>query len=926
MRAWGVVSLFLAVVVLGACRFNGGDDPLVVSGDYPLIYIKRPAAAFRAVDDPLDFKTGADLYLRELPASDAAEVNLTADLTRGHGMVADPTVSYDGRYVAFSLRCGAGASQACSLDPTWSVWLYDMKEKTLRRVIEDLDVASDGHDLQPEFLPDGRLLFSSNRQHTSMTDLGYRYPDEARKDEALLLHVMDRDGGGLEQLTFNQSHDLEPVDDASGRVVFSRWERTAKRDRFTFFRANTDGSALNVLYGAHSPGDVFMSPAPLADGRMLAVVQARGVAWRGGALMLLDVQNFGDEDDGAPGASGKGQVAATPHNVALNSKVSSGGRFATPRAFGDGSGRALVSYSPPNLVEVEDPQSGTKVMEEQPPAYGLYVWRSSDHSLRPLLLPAEGVALTDAMLVAPRDLPSPRRRDLVRLPDILMPDENAPHGYGIINIKSVYDMDEQAWMGNRVLTNEENLRMSLPMIQTAGREVVDIALLKDPAQTRAEQRPARFLRIIEAVPPPLDLSPLLAGDVHHRMQRIVGYAPIEPDGSVRVVVPADKSLQLTVTDAEGRAFTSHDAWFQVRPAEELTCQGCHEPARTPPLNAPPIAGDHPNTSSLYFALAGETMAESRTRVDVNALLLNRDLIYTDVWTDEFTAGRQPDPDLRIEYPFPAPVDGVINYSEHIEPIWQRSRAQGACVSCHNGSRNVNNPEGLDLGAGESPVDGRSVSYRSLVESSVLTDENGRPVLEMVDGLPRPRRAAARVVSGKARESYLMEVISNQELFAPKSLQSQRLDHSVMLSAAEKRLIAEWIDIGAHYFNSPFDENGEIRRVKNNLSYRFYAGQVHSVISRACAKCHYAIARGEFINESLVPSNFTLFGIIEEDFLVVSSMVTDILDPDNSRLLSLPSSVQSGHPVDSNGEVFLKNPSKEYGTIRTWIRTATEPLP
>ena len=101
------------------------------------------------------------------------------------------------------------------------------------------------------------------------------------------------------------------------------------------------------------------------------------------------------------------------------------------------------------------------------------------------------------------------------------------------------------------------------------------------------------------------------GESDFEMQRIVGYANIEPDGSLRIEVPADTPLGLQVLDGQGRAFQAHTNWLQVRPGETRTCNGCHSPRRGSAINSTPIAGAHVNT--LLVAESGESMAETRTR-------------------------------------------------------------------------------------------------------------------------------------------------------------------------------------------------------------------------------------------------------------------------------------------------------------------------
>ena len=60
------------------------------------------------------------------------------------------------------------------------------------------------------------------------------------------------------------------------------------------------------------------------------------------------------------------------------------------------------------------------------------------------------------------------------------------------------------------------------------------------------------------------------------MREIVAYAPVEPDGSVRMKVPANIAFQLSLLDANGRRVdAAHRAWLSVRPGEVLECNGCH---------------------------------------------------------------------------------------------------------------------------------------------------------------------------------------------------------------------------------------------------------------------------------------------------------------------------------------------------------------
>ena len=171
---------------------------------------------------------------------------------------------------------------------------------------------------------------------------------------------------------------------------------------------------------------------------------------------------------------------------------------------------------------------------------------------------------------------------------------------------------------------------------------MNIGAVADPQATAAAQRPARFLRVEKAVSIPdediVDLDNTAFGpNIAQGMREIVAYAPIEPDGSVRVKVPARVALAVSVLDANGRRISArHQNWIQVMPGQELECHGCHAPStnrshgRVEAFDAAYAGASgtgvpFPNTRSMYSPDVGDTMAETRTRIeDVDSRYAARD--------------------------------------------------------------------------------------------------------------------------------------------------------------------------------------------------------------------------------------------------------------------------------------------------------------
>ena len=132
---------------------------------------------------------------------------------------------------------------------------------TLRRITS----SSTDDDVDPAYLPaGGGFVFSSNRQtkskHTQATGQVYFALDEYERERVFNLHTMDANGGNITQISFNQSHDRNPVVRPNGDIMFSRWEHVGDRNRFAIFRTKPDGTDMFVFYGAQSPGNSFLHP------------------------------------------------------------------------------------------------------------------------------------------------------------------------------------------------------------------------------------------------------------------------------------------------------------------------------------------------------------------------------------------------------------------------------------------------------------------------------------------------------------------------------------------------------------------------------------------------------------------------------------------------------------------------------------------
>lgn len=233
-----------------------------------------------------------------------------------------------------------------------------------------------------------------------------------------------------------------------------------------------------------------------------------------------------------------------------------------------------------------------------------------------------------------------------------------------------------------------------------------------------------------------------------------------------------------------------------------------------------------------------------------------DLVFEDFWTNPFSAlsSQPPFAYSHSDLITPPPVNDpaclnrwasdckiTINYLEHIQPIWDACRTQEqaeekSCTSCHEKADNTpgdkcpggGGPGGsLVLDGGPDPWNPLEVaSYVQLFETDyyqknsngdwvLVTDPDiqcpngieGDLSVEPLDGICITRRLmSARGAIASARFFKLFDDDTDDDAYEVESIDPNtgtKKDlsfHKGMLTPAELRLIAEWLDTGAHYYN------------------------------------------------------------------------------------------------------------------------------
>ena len=902
--ARGLVAGFAALLVAACTQGPGGggiglasgQDPDPATVDFPIFYIRHQVPEEQ--DDVTrvrpfveDEEYSASVWKRDRASPGAPEVEITARLrTEAFGGEADDrydikdlAVSPDGLHVAFAMRGPLDDVDEEDEPPTWNIWEYNIETDTLRRVIPSDIIAEEGQDVAPSYLPDGRIVFSSTRQRQAkaiLLDEGkaqFEAANEARGESAFVLHVMNADGTNVRQITFNPSSDLYGQVLQNGRLLYTRWDRAPQRDGLHLYTSNPDGTDVQLHYGALShltgtpvdpmgaggPSIEFMRAREMSDGRLMVLTRARTDVDFGGNLVIIDANRFVDQNQTLASAVGtpstQAQVPATLNDVRTVTGPSPGGRFNSGFPLWDGSGRILVSWTQCRLLDPADPTRIVPCTAElladpgvqtAPPLYSIWMFNPAQNTILPIMPPVEGVMVTDAVAAQPRT-PLPTVIIDKRAPTELDADLVA-EGAGLLSIRSVYDI-----MG------QDQARLASGAVST-------IPAVSNPIGAQYANRQARFVRIEKPVSLPDDDD--IADPDNSAfgptgvMREIVAYAPVEPDGSVRMKVPANVAFQISVLDINGRRINPvHRAWLSVRPGEVMECNGCHVRSATNPqvhgrkglFNAAwpglTTGGPFPNSVNTIFADPGDTMAQARARATSScpadpmnpsgsercgrvAIVPSANVVYDEVWrngalpTDSFAYTYQNLTTAMPVNPGCFPVwqttcritlhyAPIATRAGHIHPLWSVPRPLGGvddgmgnitfpqtCTNCHNRINPADmTPQvpaaSLELTDEVSDEDALQLrAYRHLLFA--------RPELEIVMGAVVPRTLPgppddmgnptvitppplpASMAVGNARGSRFFTVMNNAT-------------HQGMLSTAELRLLSEWLDIGAQYYNDPF---------------------------------------------------------------------------------------------------------------------------
>ncbi|MEM9488502.1 MAG: hypothetical protein AAGC55_05130, partial [Myxococcota bacterium] len=500
-------------------------------------------------DNPArDQPTGGNLF--RLDPGSQTPVNLT---NRTDAAVRDPEVSWDGTKIVFSMKVGATGN--------WQIYEIGVDGSGERRITD-----TPHNETEPVYMPDGRIAFISDRQ---------RILDPYEQHPVGHLHVMNADGSGVQLLSIDPGGDMTPSITESGEIAFNRWSATIRSpdkvqvdhpdpfdlldvSRFLLWQVTPDGdSDGHPIFGAHYPVDFqggFVYSRPLLDGTgRFVTVLAYAASFGGGAIAIID-----------PSAD---SACAEPSYV-------------TPAGGYEVFGFNLMEEQEDD-DEGEDDERGAEDDEEDgdfehdPAIAHCQSFIPSDEALAD--------AYTGGRYRDPYPLTSGGFLTAYSAGEVSNTLFGVPVDYGIHVVSAagerslVYNQEDMwEWQPVEVVarTPPPVVEPTLDLTQATGVLNVKDVMLRGEDMQQSELVPA-YVNVYAAVPNAYTFAAFLG---YRQVQpALLGRAPIAPDGSFAVRVPADVPLLWETVTEDGTVVVRERFWNAVRPGQTQTCAGCHSP-------------------------------------------------------------------------------------------------------------------------------------------------------------------------------------------------------------------------------------------------------------------------------------------------------------------------------------------------------------
>ncbi|MBP7637008.1 MAG: hypothetical protein KBA18_03970 [Kiritimatiellae bacterium] len=466
-----------------------------------------------------DYRMGAQLCKMRVNEDGTVATEVILDCP--NGIVRDPSLSYDGKTLAFSMRT---ADQDHGGD--FHLYVMDLEKKEPRQITFGDGVA----DMEPEWLPNGDLVFTSTRCNFSAP---------CWWSSVCNLYTCDAQGRYIRRLGVDHGHTVFPHMTHDGRITYTRWEYSDRTAGYlhSLFVMNADGTGQTEYYGNNSqfPAATLHARAVPNSTKMIAVSGAHHIDQRGKLIMIdrtvgtqagTGVKLLAPEKD-YPYLESQGTGGAVVHDTG-------GDQWQYPYALDEDN--YVVCYSPEG-----GPIRGLKGIDAKgkagSPAFGIY-WQHRQG--------ARELLIYDPTISSGQQIPLVARPQAFNR--ISQVDERKKTG--LFYVQNVY-------FGPGLQGVKPGTIAKMRVVALEYRAKGTVALGLHPWGGH-------------------QTSPCAINNGSYDVKHVLGEVDVEADGSCAFECPSRVPVYFQLLDARGRMVQNMRSWTMVLPGETFGCVGCHE--------------------------------------------------------------------------------------------------------------------------------------------------------------------------------------------------------------------------------------------------------------------------------------------------------------------------------------------------------------
>ena len=223
-----------------------------------------------------DMNSQSDVFVRDRQTGITERVSVSSSGAQGNWNSYAPSISADGRYVAFASYAGTLVSG--DTNNAWDIFLYDRQAETTQRVsVDSSGVQGDSHSDWPSLSADGRFVaFTSDAENLVSTDLNYNNDIFVHDRQTSVTEIASVGpvGMGANQGSYDPSisSDGRYVSFVSAASNFVSDDTNRKSDVFVYDRQSGTVERVSVDSSGSQVNDVSNAPVLSADGRYVAFV------------------------------------------------------------------------------------------------------------------------------------------------------------------------------------------------------------------------------------------------------------------------------------------------------------------------------------------------------------------------------------------------------------------------------------------------------------------------------------------------------------------------------------------------------------------------------------------------------------------------------------------------------------------------------